>query len=74
MAEVAYPDKRTFWKVSATGVEYCGFTDINQVTTAPNSYILVSDTDATTLYPTLPTTGTLTQGEIYSYNGGCDKI
>jgi len=27
MTEIKYPEKRTFWKVIATGVKHCGFTD-----------------------------------------------
>ena len=70
MAEVVYPDKRTFWKVTSSGVEHCGFTKIDQVTTAPNSYTLTSNVSADTLYPLLPTSGTMVEGAIYSYNGG----
>ncbi len=50
MAEVVYPDKRTFWKVTSSGVEHCGFTEIDQVTTAPNSYTLTSNVSADTLF------------------------
>lgn len=70
MAEINKPDKRTFWKVTSSGVEHCGFTEIDQVTTAPNSYTLTSNVSADTLYPSLPTSGTMEEGVIYSYNGG----
>ena len=70
MAEISKPDKRTFWKVTSSGVEHCGFTEIDQVTTAPNSYTLTSNVSADTLYPLLPTSGTMVEGAIYSYNGG----
>ena len=54
MGEISKPSKRTFWKVTASGLEHDGFTDIDQVTTAPNSYTLTSDTDADAIFPALP--------------------
>jgi len=74
MTEIKYPEKRTFWKVTATGVEHCGFTDNDQVTIAPNAFTMTSDTDATTIYPPLPASGTLIEGDIYSYKGGMVRI
>lgn len=70
MAEVSKPTKRTFWKVATGDVEHSGYTDIDQVTTAPNSYTLTSDTDADAIFPALPSSGFLEEGKIYSYNGG----
>lgn len=69
MAEIKFPEKRTFWKATGTGVLHQGFTDINQVTTTGQS-TFVSNVNATTLYPALPSTGTMTQGNIYSYKDG----
>lgn len=70
MGEISKPTKRTFWKVTASGLEHDGFTDIDQVTTAPSSYTLTSDTDADAIFPALPSSGFLEEGKIYSYNGG----
>ena len=70
MAEISKPDKRTFWKATKSGYEYSGFNDIDQVTTVPDCYTFVSDTTAGDLYPALPSSGTVTEGEIYSYDGG----
>ena len=69
MAEISKPNSRTFWKATGTGVLHEGFTDINQVTTTGQP-TFESNVDATTLYPALPTTGTMTRGDIYSYEGG----
>lgn len=62
MAEIKFPEKRTFWKATGTGVLHQGFTDINQVTTTGQS-TFVSNVNATTLYPALPSTGTMTRCE-----------
>lgn len=70
MAEIKYPEKRTFWKVSISGKTHEGFTDIDQVTTAPTSATMTSNIMATSLFPALPTSGTLAEGAIYAYNGG----
>ena len=70
MGEISKPTKRTFWKVTASGLEHDGFTDIDQVTTAPSSYTLTSDTDADAIFPSLPSSGFLEEGKIYSYDGG----
>lgn len=65
MGEIAYPTKRTFFKTNNGG----GFTDAEQVTSSGDP-AFQKNTDATTLYPALPSSGELKQGEIYSYNGG----
>lgn len=70
MGEINKPTKRTFWKVTSTGLNHSGFTETDQVTTAPNTYTLTSNVSATGLYPALPTSGALKAGEVYSYNGG----
>ena len=70
MTEILKPTKRTFWKVTSTGINHSGFTETDQVTTAPNTYTLTSNVSATGLYPALPTSGALKAGEVYSYNGG----
>lgn len=67
MAEINNPSKRTFWKT--TGAEHEGFTDIDQVTTTGQPS-MISDTDASTIFPALPSSGTLTEGDIYSYSDG----
>lgn len=69
MAEISKPSSRTFWKATGTGVLHEGFTDIDQVTTTGQP-TFESNVDATTLYPALPSTGTMTQGDIYSHEGG----
>ena len=69
MAEVAYPSKRTFWKATGMGVVHEGFTDIDQVTSTGQP-MLESDTDASTIYPPLPTSGWMEEGVVYSYNRG----
>lgn len=69
MAEIKFPEKRTFWKATNGTIVHEGFTDIDQVTTTGQPS-LINNVDATTLYPALPTTGTMTQGDIYSYEGG----
>ena len=69
MAEIKYPEKRTFWKATGTEVLHEGFTDIDQVTTTGQP-ALESNVDATTLYPELPKSGEVKEGAIYSYNGG----
>jgi len=69
MAEVAYPSKRTFWKATGTGVVHEGFTDIDQVTSTGQP-MLESDTDASTIYPPLPTSGWMEESVVYSYNRG----
>lgn len=70
MTEILKPTKRTFWKVTSTGINHSGITETDQVTTAPNTYTLTSNVSATGLYPALPTSGALKAGEVYSYNGG----
>lgn len=65
MGEIAYPTKRTFFKTNNGG----GFTEVDQVTSSGDP-AFQKNTDATTLYPALPSSGALKQGEIYSYNGG----
>jgi len=67
MAEISKPTSRTFWKT--TGVVHEGFTDIDQVTTTGQP-MLESDTDASTIYPPLPTSGWMEEGVVYSYNRG----
>lgn len=69
MAEISKPTSRTFWKATGTGVLHEGFTDIDQVTTTGQP-TFESNVDATTLYPALPSSGTLEQGVIYSHEGG----
>ncbi len=69
MAEVAYPSKRTFWKATGVGVVHEGFTDIDQVTSTGQP-MLESDTDASTIYSPLPTSGWMEEGVVYSYNRG----
>jgi len=71
MAEINKPIKRTFWEIkNASGtVVHKGFTDINQVTMT-GLPIITQNTNADTVYPPLPTSGTLIKGSIYSYEGG----
>jgi len=72
MGEINKPTSRTFWKITSndgTSVVHEGLTDINQVTTTGQP-ILNSSTNADTLYPPLPSSGTITAGEIYSYEQG----
>lgn len=71
MAEISKPNSRTFWKT--TGAEHEGFTDIDQVTSTGQPS-MISDTDASTIFPALPSSGTLTEGDIYSYNGGMVQV
>jgi len=63
--EIKKPNKRTFWKADA-GIE--GVTETFQVTTSP--HVLESSENASTLFPALPNSGMLTEGDIYSYNSG----
>lgn len=67
MAEISNPNQRTFWKT--TGVVHEGFTDIDQVTTTGQPS-MISDTDASIIFPVLPSSGALKQGEVYSYKDG----
>ena len=69
MAEIKYPEKRTFWRATNGTIVHEGFTDSDQVTTTGQS-TLVSNISATTLYPELPKSGEVKAGAIYSYNGG----
>ena len=69
MAEIKYPEKRTFWRATGTGVLHEGFTDIDQVTSTGQP-MLESDTDASTIYSPLPTSGWMEEGVVYSYNRG----
>ena len=69
MAEINKPSKRTFWKATGVGVVHEGFTDIDQVTSTGQP-MLESDTDASTIYPPLPTSGWMEEGVVYSYNRG----
>jgi hypothetical protein len=73
MAEINNPSKRTFWKATNGTIVHEGFTDIDQVTTTGQPSI-ISDTDASTIFPALPSSGTLTEGDIYSYNGGMVQV
>lgn len=72
MGEISKPDKRTFWKITSadgTTVIHEGFTEIDQVTTTGQP-ILNHDVSVTGLFPALPSSGLMTEGEIYSHNGG----
>ena len=69
--QIEKPTNRTFWKISNdnSSVIHEGMTEPNQVTTTGLSIINQSN-DATNVYPSLPTSGLLTEGEIYSYDNG----
>lgn len=72
--ETIRPDKRTFWKVNHTnGEEFQGLTDLGQETATAQP--IIYDTNADTIYPPLPNVGTeLSEGYIYSYNGGMVEV
>ena len=44
MGEINKPTKRTFWKVTTTGLKHDGFTETDQVTTAPYALTLFDTT------------------------------
>lgn len=69
MNEITYPTNRQFWTVKQGGnLLHTGMTEPNQVTST--KYVIEGSEDANTLYPELPESGTLTEGEVYSYQGG----
>src|SRR5690554_5894861 len=69
MNEITYPTNRHFWTVKQGGnLLHTGMTEPNQVTST--KYDIEGNEDANELYPELPESGTLTEGEVYSYNGG----
>lgn len=73
MEEISKPDKRTFWKASFGDLVHEGFTEVNQVTTT-GLPVFEHNVGASTIFPPLPSTGTLTEGEIYSYNDNMVEV
>jgi len=72
MNNINKPIKRTFWKVNTGSEEHTGITEPNQVTST--NYQIENSDNADTIFPALPSSGTLTEGEIYSYQGGMVEV
>lgn len=73
MNEITYPTNRQFWTVKQNGnLLHTGMTEPNQVTST--KYQIEGNENADELYPELPESGTLTEGEVYSYQGGMVRI
>jgi len=72
MNNINKPNKRTFWKVNTGSEEHTGVTEPNQVTSTV--HLIENSDNADIIFPTLPSSGTLTEGEIYSYQGGMVEV
>jgi len=72
MNNINKPNKRTFWKVNTGSEEHTGITETNQVTST--KYSIENSDNADTIFPPLPASGTVTEGEIYSYQGGMVEV
>lgn len=67
------PGKRTFWKIDADGKLLRGMNEPNQVTSA--RYTITASDNAGDVYDPLPSVGALlSEGEIYSYQGGMVQV
>ena len=71
MKQIKYPKERTFYQFKSIDgkVLHKGYTEPNQVTTSGQP-ILISNTDASLVFPPLPIKGDLIKGEVYSYDKG----
>lgn len=73
MDEIKYPTNRNFWTVKENGQTiHEGITEPNQVTSS--GLTLESSEDASDVYPELPESGPLEEGQVYSYQGGMVRI
>jgi len=73
MGKIQKPNKRTFWEVTDGVTTHKGFTDSNQVTET-GFPTMIQDSDPANIYPILPSSGQLNEGEVYSYEGAMVEV
>lgn len=73
MQEIKYPTNRNFWVVKDNGQTiHEGITEPNQVTSS--GLTLEGSDNASDVFPELPESGPLQEGEVYAYNGNMVRI
>ena len=71
--EIKYPANRNFWTAEENGeVLHSGVTEPNQVTSTAHD--LTGSEDAGDVFPELPESGLLKEGDVYAYQGGMVRI